>query len=145
MSDNEHFCSKCLSFSKPPANVPISRTSHVQADPTDMLELRQFVREFQMYLQDASLPELREYLLKLSEALREYGDSDEGPLITILAAAVEAELDARVNQTGWDEARRLVRRGAKATKNWLKTEDGQTVAGGAAVVAALLGINLLGE
>lgn len=98
-----------------------------------------------MYLQDASLPELREYLLKLSEALREYGDSDEGPLITILAAAVEAELDARVNQTGWDEARRLVRRGAKATKNWLKTEDGQTVAGGAAVVAALLGINLLGE
>jgi hypothetical protein len=123
----------------------MASTDHVQADPSDILALRQFLRQFQIHLQDASIPELKGYLWKLSEALREYADSDEGPLIGVLVGGVEAELDARVNQTAWDEARRLARRGAKATKNWLKTEEGQTVAGGVAVVAALLGINLVGD
>ncbi len=66
------------------------------------------------------------------------------PLVASFSDAVEAELEARVKETGWDKTKRLARRAATGTSKWLKTDEGKSVAGAAAVIAAALGFNFLG-
>ena len=108
-------------------------------------QFRQMLREFRANLHDAFNDELKQLLATLGDLATAAAGTGAEPYVEVLANEVETELEARVRETGWDEAKRLARRGAKATKDWLKTEDGKAVAGGVALVAALLGFNYLSE
>lgn len=104
-------------------------------------EFRQMLREFRVDLRDASNEELKQLLASLGDLAMASAGTEAEPYVEVLAGEVETELDSRVTETSWDEAKRLARRGAKATKAWFSTDDGKAVAGGVAVVAALLGFN----
>jgi hypothetical protein len=108
-------------------------------------QFRQMLREFRTNLRDANNDELKQLLGGLGDLAMASAGTEATPYVEVMAGEVEAELDSRVTETGWDEAKRLARRGAKATKTWLSTEDGKAVAGGVAVVAALLGFNYLDD
>ena len=104
---------------------------------------RQMVRGFYAGLLDASKNELMELLDCLRNLMRASAGTVAEVIVDVLVNVVEVELDARVRETAWDDAKRLVRRGARATGDWLRTDDGKLVAEGTVVIAALLGFHYL--
>jgi len=106
--------------------------------------LRQRVREFRTGLKDSFHEELQQLLWGLNNLEVATAGTEASQLASLLCDQVEDELDTRVHETGWDQAKRLARRGTRATVDWLKTDEGKAVTKGAAVVAAIFGINFLG-
>lgn len=108
-------------------------------------EFRQMLREFRTGLRDAFGGELKQLLGGLGNLAMASGGTEAEPYVEVLAGEVETELEARVRESGWDEAKRVARRGAKATKEWLKTEECKGVARGVAVIAAVLGFSYFND
>lgn len=105
---------------------------------------RQSLREFRSELGDSFDHELKQMLWCFSHLEIAAAGTQGSQVAEVFCEVVEDELESRVKETGWDEAKRLARRGTRAAREWLKTDDGKAVAGGAAVIAALLGFNFWG-
>lgn len=139
-------CPKCKGVSCPGEYLRAAAMSLAASlAQQEQRQFRQMLREFRTNLRDANNDVLKQLLGGLGDLAMASAGTEAAPYVEVLAGEVEAELDSRVTETGWDEAKRLARRGAKATKAWLSTEDGKAVAGGVAVVAALLGFNYLDD
>jgi hypothetical protein len=101
---------------------------------------RQCLREFRIELRNAFPDELKQMLWCFSHLELASSGTPLGGMVQTFCDVVEDELDARVQESGWDETKRLARRGVQTAKAWLKTEDGKSAAGGMAVIATLLGL-----
>ncbi|HQA45807.1 MAG TPA: hypothetical protein PLM77_19970 [Phycisphaerae bacterium] len=110
----------------------------------DQRAIRQSLRDFRAGLRDAYEGELKAMLGVLSNYELTMAGSYQSRLAELFCDALEEELELRVRETTWEKMKRLARRGAKSTQEWLKTDEGKAVAEGVAIVGAFLGIKLLG-
>ena len=106
-------------------------------------EIRQMLREFRIKIKHLFDPELKQLLGALTSLERSGVEADVERFVSMLADAVEIEMEDRIHESAWLKTKRGAFRGATATRDWLRTEQGSAVGAGIAILAAFLGIQIL--
>ncbi|GEM_PF-2674094 len=145
VAHRQHRCPGCQCLSCPNDVIASDTLAVVDAlAHVDQRAIRQSLRDFRAGLRDAYEGELKAMLGVLSNYELTMAGSYQSRLAELFCDALEEELELRVRETTWEKMKRLARRGAKSTQEWLKTDEGKAVAEGVAIVGAFLGIKLLG-